>query len=303
MQKEITPHQSGLLQVSKLHKINYAAFGNPKGIPLLSFHGGPGGKFKSKYAAMMDLEKYYVIMFDQRGCGGSLPAGEIKENTTNDIPSDAEKLLNHLKVKKCVVTGLSWGSTLALAFAEKYPTRTISLIIGLVFVPLKNYNSEWFLGDGLRNIFPQEYDELMSVIKTKNAKELFRKFESAGAQKKKEITAAIQTWESVQMKGLNPIAAKSADEIEDADICAYRIFLHYTANDYFGIGNSIMKNIGKLNGIPVRIIHGEFDFSCPMSMAWDLKKKLQGADFTAVPYEGHGGRMITELFFRTVNQC
>lgn len=298
MEKTITPIRSGLLAVSKLHQINYAVFGNPRGIPLLSFHGGPGGSFKAKYAAGYGLDKFMVIMFDQRGCGGSAPRGEIRDNNADNTLRDAAALLDFLKVKKCVVVGASYGSTCALAFAEKYPARVQQVLVSSVFIPV-DHNKDWFFG-AVRRLFPKQYDQYIKVVRTEDAMQVWKKFEAGNHRRKQEITAATNNFERVSMKGINQFSGQAADDITDEDLADMRIYLHYAAKDWFGIGKSIMKNSGKLKNIPVRIIHGELDFCCPPVMAWDLYKKIPHADFTFVPHEGHYGTMLMELFHRSL---
>jgi proline iminopeptidase len=301
MINELVPIQSGLLQVSKLHKINYATFGNPKGVPLLCFHGGPGGGFKTKYTSLTDMEKYYAIMFDQRGCGKSEPIGEIRENKCKYAMKDAKTLLDHLSIKKCVVMGFSYGSTLALAFAAKNPSMIFGLFASSVFVPI-NFN-DWFYGDGAKNILPKEYAEFMSVLKTSDAKKLFNKYENSPAAQKKEMAAALVTWELELFKGLNSIERFTSAKVDDAMLASKRVFLYYTAHNMFNIGPWIMKNINKIKGLPITIIHGSLDFVSPISVAYGLKKKLPHMRLIDIPDAGHVGKIITTRLYKEMNKA
>jgi proline iminopeptidase len=301
MKNDIQPLETGLLKVSKLHKINYMTFGNKKGTPVVSFHGGPGGSTKAKYASLFDLKKYYVVFFDQRGCGKSEPFGEIKENDPENTAKDATALLDFLKIKKAIICGLSYGSTCALLFAEKNPHRVLGLYVGMIYIPQKDFDSGWFLDGGAKKLFPREHDEMLSVTKTTDAKKLFDQFEKATFKRKKEITAAVDNWETILSKGLNAPSLVSADDLEEKDVLRKRIFLWYSANYNWGVGEYIMKNLSKLKGFPIGIFHGQFDFACPISMAWELKKKLPAANFVAIPFEGHGGEMTIKLYSDAIN--
>jgi proline iminopeptidase len=301
MKSDIWPLQTGLLQVSKLHKINYMTFGNKKGTPVISFHGGPGGSAKAKYASLFDLNKYYVVLFDQRGCGKSEPFGEVKENNPENTAKDAAALLDFLNIKKAIVCGLSYGATCALLFAEKNPGRVLGLYVGMIYIPQKDFDSGWFLDNGAKKLFPSEHDEMLSVIKTTDAKKLFDSFEKANLKRKKEIAAAVDNWETILSKGLNTPSLASADDLEEKDVLKKRVFLWYSANYNWGVGEYIMKNLSKLKGFPISIFHGKLDFGCPISMAWELKKKLPMANFIAIPFEGHGGEMTIKLYSDAIN--
>jgi proline iminopeptidase len=301
MTGKLTSVKSGLLEVSKLHSINYATFGNPQGMPLLCFHGGPGGGFSTRYTAFADMEKYYTILFDQRGCGQSYPLGEIRENTCKNAIDDAKSLLRQLNIKKCVTAGYSYGTTLAMAFAIKNPMMTHSLFLSSVFVPIK-FN-EWFYGNGAGKILPKEYKELMSVLKTSNAKALHNEFESGSALRQKEMAAALVTWELELFKGLNSITPVTHTEVNDYLLASKRVFFHYTAHDIFGIGPWIIKNIKKLDKIPITIVHGGLDFVSPISTAHKLKKELPQTKLITIPDAGHVGRIITARYYKEINEA
>lgn len=297
----LCPLYSGLLNVSKIHKIHYATYGNPNGIPLLCFHGGPGGGFKDKYTAMTDMNKYYTIIFEQRGCGDSVPCAEIADNTCLDAVNDAELLLEYLNVKRCVVMGFSYGSTLALAFAIKNPTKTIGVFVSSIFIPLK-FN-DWFYGGGVKSLVPQAYENFISVIKTTDPKELFYEYDTASVNRKKEIAAALVTWELELFKGLKPIIACSEEDVDDRLLANKRIFLYYTANDFFGIGPWIKENVLKIGKIPMHIVHGQLDYVSPVTVAHQITEILPNVTLTIMPQEGHVGSVITTRLYTEINSA
>ena len=153
------PFNSGFLPEKDGHEIAFAEFGNPKGKPILCFNGGPGGKFRAERARFANLKKYRVIMFDQRGCGRSLPLGETKNNTTQDLLDDASRLLDHLNVtQKIIIRGASWGSTLALLWAEQHPDKVEKLLLSQIFLANEEFINWEF--NGARHIYPDFVDEL-----------------------------------------------------------------------------------------------------------------------------------------------
>ena len=299
MNDVLEPLESGLLTVSKIHKIHYATYGNPKGIPLLCFHGGPGGGFKDKYIALTDMDKYYTIVFDQRGCGASIPVAEIIENTCMDTVNDALKLLKYLHVKKCVVMGFSYGTTLAFAFAIKHPNKIIKMFLSSIFIPL-NFN-DWFFGGGAGKVLSKAYKNFVSVIKNTDPIELLKEYDSAIIDRKKEIAAALVNWESELFKGLKTVTLCSVNDISNKILANKRVFLHYVAHDMFGIGLWIMQNIYKIKYIPIFIVHGKLDLIIPVSTVYKILEILPNVTLKMMDQEGHVGNAITTQIYSCMN--
>lgn len=289
--------QAGLLPVSSIHKIYYETYGNENGVPLLCFHGGPGGGFSTRYIDMIDLEKFYVIFFDQRGCGRSTPDAEIAENTCQDAVDDAYRLLCYLNISKCVVSGYSYGSTLAMAFAEQFTEQVLSVYLSSVFIPY-DFNSLFFKQ---HHSLPDAYEKFINIVRTTEARELLNEYEKCGFKRKQDIVAAIVNWE-LELFQLNNAKFCSADDVDNRLISSKRVFLHYVSNDFFDFGTKVKNNLNKLSGIPITTVQGKNDKITPISVAYGLQKFLPQLRIISMPDTGHIGRVITKRYYDEVNK-
>ena len=284
------PFNQGWLRVSEIHKIFYREVGNPEGVPVICFHGGPGYWSNVGTAKKFNLRKYRVILFDQRGAGKSIPAGEVRENTTQDLVEDAAKLLSHLGIEaKVVVFGSSWGTTLALLFAEKYPQKVQHMVLSKVFLADKNSReweqkySGWFS--------PDVRDEVRPIVpeKEKTAAFYYKEIMSDDLQRQVRAVKLYGRYERV----LGALEPKLGDEgVREEEVNACRVMMHYAANDFFMAENAILDNIDKLRGIPAAIFHNRLDMVCPIIGAYRLAKEWKEAELYVLPSEGHGSRML-----------
>ncbi len=288
--------QEGFIPVSDIHTIYFATYGNPKGIPLLGFHGGPGGGFSTRYLNMIDLTKFYVVFFDQRGCGKSTPEGEIKNNTCQNAIDDAKLVLNRLNIKKCVVSGYSYGGVLALAFAMKFKPMVISIYVSSVCIPA-NLNKVFFEQD---NSLYQEYKDFLNVIKTTDSNLLFYEYENCSLARKKEIVVAIVNWELALFQ-LDNKQEITIEQVDNRLIYAKRLFLSYVAQNYFNLGKWMLQKINNLSDIPINIVQGARDKLTPVSSAYEIQKILPHSNIVITPNAGHVGRVITRRFYDEVN--
>ena len=299
--KSIKPYRKGFLKVSGLHSLYFEESGNPKGKPIIHFHGGPGSRSKPKYRRYFNPRKYRIIMFDQRGCGKSKPMGELKENTTKYLISDIEKLRKYLKIDSWIVSGGSWGSTLALAYAQSYPKKVKALILRGIFTFTKR-EIDWLINEKATYFYPDVWEEYIKSIPRKERKNILLAFYKRINSKNKSIQAkAIQAfnfWDGFRMD-LNPkISSPNAIEINEKNISATQIFFHYLKNNGFLKEKQLIKNIGKIRNIPSVIIHGRYDMVCPLITAWELHKAWPEAEFHIIPIVGHRlstGKMTDRL--------
>lgn len=289
--------QSGFLSVSQLHKIYFEIYGNKNGIPLLCFHGGPGGSFSTRYIDMIDPNKFYVIFFDQRGCGRSCPDAELRDNTCQDAINDAYMLLQHLNIDRCIVSGYSYGSTLALAFAEKYRDITISVYLSSVFIPT-DFESIFFKQD---HQLEAAYTKFIDTVKTNDAYILFKEYEKCAKSRKQEIVSAIVNWE-LELFQLQKTNFCSINDVDDRLISSKRIFLYYVTKCFFNIAPWVKENLYKLTDMPMAIVHGERDKITPISVAYELKQELPKLKIIAMPDTGHVGRIITKRYYDEINK-
>ena len=287
----IEPFNSGFLQVSPLHTIYYEEVGNPAGKKVIFFHGGPGGGLDPSYRSYFDPALWHVTLFDQRGCGKSTPASELRENTTWDLVEDAERLRMHLGIDRWVVFGGSWGSTLALAYAETHPDRCVGLILRGIFL-LRRKELLWFYQEGANAIFPEAWDEYLEPIPLVERCDLmgayYRRLTSTDPVERARAAKAWSVWEATTSKlhtdpGL--IASMSGEVFADAFA---RIECHYFAHGGFlRCETQLLDDAPKIAHLPGIIVQGRYDMVCPATSAWDLHKAWPGSSLVIVPDAGH----------------
>lgn len=289
LEKWVKRIAQGFLKVSELHSIYWAEYGNPKGVPVLSIHGGPGSRFKKKHLKHYDEKKCRLIVFDQRGCGNSTPRGEIRQNTTQDLLQDIDRLLDARKVKKAIVVGGSWGSTLALLYAQHNPLKVKALIILAVFLG-RAEDANW-LFNGASLVYPEYWDKfLLSIPQPKQhdiCSYLFEQIQKGNAKAREQAALAIGNYEAAIMVP-EPDKEKCPQKAGDDEINDARIYLHYFKNLFFLSDKSgILNNLHKIQHIPTHIVHGRYDMCSPLAQAYLLHKGLPKSHLTIVPGENH----------------
>ena len=292
MYKITKPFNSGYLQVSKLHSIYFEEIGNPKGIPVVFLHGGPGSGFKSKHKKIFNPKKFHIIFFDQRGCGKSKPFGELKENTTLDLIKDIEKLRNKLQIKRWIVYGRSWGSTLGLIYAEKYPTSVAKLILGGVFLARKKDDDLIWKGEWLSLVYPELWEKI-SNLSNENVLKFIRRKMNGDKSDQKLVAMMLDFWEGNMMKPYkSPGKLIKLEDINEEFLVMIKIWWHYKKSNYFISKNQILNNIKKIKKIKTFIIQGRCDFITPVYQAWELHKQLSYSKLDIVELAGHSSSQI-----------
>lgn len=304
---EIEPYQRGRLVVSDLHEIYFEQSGNPHGKPVVVLHGGPGGGISPFLRRMHDPLLYRITLFDQRGCGQSTPYAELRENTTWDLVGDMEKLRRHLGVERWQVVGGSWGSTLALAYAETHPERVSELIVRGIFC-VRDWEIGWFYQKGADALFPDEWDKFIAPIPEAERHDLLGAYhlrltgKDAGEQAR--CARAWSMWEASTLS-LLPDPQRVTDFGADKFAIAFaRIECHYFRNKgFFSEDGQLLKQAHRLKAIPGEIIQGRYDVVTPMRTAWDLHKAWPEARFTIVEDAGHTATEpgITDAVVRASN--
>ena len=290
---EIEPFDSGYFEVSPLHTLYYEQVGNPEGKPIVFLHGGPGGGFSSDYRRYFNPKKWRVILFDQRGCGRSKPFAELKENTTWDLVEDIEKLKKFFSVSSWSVFGGSWGSTLALSYAQSYPVSCEKLFLRGIFL-LREKEISWFYRKGASRIFPdfwEGYEKPLSEEERKDHLEsYYRILSGPPSEKRLEAARAWSTWEGSTSK-LIPSEQLASDYGEGDFATAFaRIESHYFYHKgFFKEDGELLKkeNIDKIRHIPCVVAHGRYDVVCPVESAWELYRKWPEVKLKIVPDGGH----------------
>jgi proline iminopeptidase len=287
----IEPYNTGRLRVSPLHELYYEESGNPNGKPVVFLHGGPGGGTEPRMRRFFDPAAYRIVLFDQRGCGRSTPHAELRENTTWDLVADIEKLRTHLGIDRWQVFGGSWGSTLALAYAEEHPGQVSELVLRGVFLVRKR-EIDWFYQRGASALFPDAWEGYVAPIPESERGDLLhayhRRLTSDDADVRQEAARAWSVWEGrtstlIFDEGL--IAKTSGDTFS---LAFARIENHYFVHDcWFKPESQLLDNVDRIRHIPCVIVHGRYDVVCALENAWDLHKRWPEAELQITPDSGH----------------
>lgn len=275
---EIQPYKTEFLKVSDIHTLYVEQSGNPKGRPVIFLHGGPGGGTNPDHRRFFDPDHYRIILFDQRGSGQSTPAAELKENTTWDLVSDIEKIRTHLGISDWIVFGGSWGSTLALAYAETHPQKVKGLILRGIFL-CRPSEIKWFYQFGASEIFPDIWKSYENHIDIDDRHDYvsayYKKLTDENPNVRLAAAKVWSKWEAATSRLF--IDAYSVDEFEDPTYALQfaRIECHYFMNNaFFKTDNWLIENLTELKNIPIAIVQGRYDVVCPMRSAWDLHEGL-----------------------------
>jgi proline iminopeptidase len=287
----IEPYQTGYLSVEGGHQIYWEESGNPNGKPILFLHGGPGIGTMPYHRSFFDPDLYRIILFDQRGCGKSLPFSKLEHNTTWDLVADIELLRKHLGVERWVVFGGSWGSTLGLTYAIEHPQSVKGLILRGIFL-CRPKEIQWYYQNGADQIYPDEWEKYVAPIPPNErgdfVKAYYKRLTSPDEEERRIAAQTWSGWEGSTSKLLfDPAlfadftADKSADSIARIE-CHY--FVH---NTFFKTDNWIIENIQAIQNIPCIIVQGRYDIPCPMKSAWELHRAWPEAELLIIPDAGH----------------
>ncbi len=289
-----TPIQEGFLPEENGHSVYYAQYGNLEGLALLVFHGGPGSKSSPKYIKDYNLKSLRVITFDQRGCGKSLPLGNIDDNTTQKVIDDVERLRELLGIETWVVAGGSWGATLALLYAQKYPKRVQGLLLSSVFLG-RTEDEEWAFTKegGVERMFPDVWEKRIEfltrfgAVPANAAHKLLDRLLAGDEPLQKEIVVGVINWEANLASTQENIYYISESDVSAGNIASTKVFLHYEMHDYFLEVDQVMRDVEMIRSIRTVIVHGRFDVICPPDGAWSLSKKLDNVKVIFLASSAH----------------
>ncbi len=288
---ELQPFNRGRLRVSELHEIYFEECGNPHGKPAVVLHGGPGGGISPFLRQIHDPEAYRIVLFDQRGCGQSTPHASLVENTTWHLVGDMERLRRHLGIEAWQVLGGSWGSTLAIAYAETHPERVTELIVRGIFT-LRDSEIRWFYQQGADALFPDAWEKYVAPIPAKERCDLLaayhRRLTGSDPEEQLACARAWSQWEGATLS-LLPDEKRVAEFGLDRFALAFaRIECHYFMNrGFFLKDGQLLAEAHRLKVIPGVIIQGRYDVVTPPVTAWDLHRAWPEAEFIMVPDAGH----------------
>lgn len=291
MHPPIDPRLTGMLQVLPIHTLYWEESGNPKGIPAVFVHGGPGGGTEPAHRRFFDPETYRIILFDQRGCGKSTPHADLRENTTWDLVADMERLRELLQIDRWLVFGGSWGSTLALAYAEMYPNRTLALVLRGIFL-VRKAEIDWFYEGGCSWLFPDAWEDFVAPIPQAErgnfVSAYYRRLTSPDRDVRLAAARAWSTWEARTSRLIvseNLVDRHGEDEFAEA---FSRIECHYFQHGcWFDHDNQLIANVGRIRHLPAAIVQGRYDVVCPIRSAWDLHRAWPESELHIIPDAGH----------------
>jgi proline iminopeptidase len=287
----VEPYDTGTLRVSPVHTLYYEQCGNPEGQPVVFLHGGPGGGVVPDYRRYFDPASYRVVLFDQRGSGRSTPHAGLEENTTWKLVEDIETLRARLGVENWHVFGGSWGSTLALAYAETHPDRVRSLTLRGIFL-CRPKEIRWFYQEGANWIFPDVWEQYEQVIPAEERGDFVsayhRRLTSEDEATRVEAARAWSVWEGSTSKLLFDYSMIEKFDDPTFALAFARIECHYFMNNaFFPTENYLIEQVGKIRHIPAVIVQGRYDVVCPARSAWELHRAWPEADLRIVPDAGH----------------
>ena len=285
----IDPFQTGFLPVDDIHTLYWEQSGNPRGVPVLFLHGGPGAGASPTHRRFFDPNHYRIIIMDQRGAGRSTPLGEVRRNSTELLVDDAERLRRHLGVERWMLFGGSWGSTLALAYAQTHPERCLGLILRGIFL-MRKVEIDWFL-QSMRTIFPEAWAAFVGHIPEAERGDLLEAYwKRLDAPDAATRMAAARTWSMYEgsCSSLLPSPELIATSAEDTHALGLaRIEAHYFRANRFTPEDKLLRNVHRIRHLPGTIIQGRYDIVCPIATADELRRAWPEADYRVVPDAGH----------------
>ena len=288
----LVPRRSGHLALDHRHTMYWEECGNPRGVPVVFLHGGPGGGIAADHRRFYDPAFYRIVLYDQRGAGQSTPLGELIDNTTQHLVADLERLRDHLAVKRWLVFGGSWGSTLALAYAEAHPSRVLGLVLRGIFLA-RPWEIHWFVHD-MRFVFPEAWQAFAGFLPEAERGDILAAYYHRLTHADRAVhLAAAHAWSRYEgsCSTLLPDPELVAHFDEDAVALAIaRIEAHYFVHRLFLSGDALLHGVEQLRHLPCCIVQGRYDIVCPIRSADDLHRAWPEADYVVVPDAGHSAR-------------
>ena len=287
---EIEPFETGMLEVGDGHTIYWERAGTNGAKPAVFLHGGPGGGIAPGHRRLFDPARYDVILFDQRGCGRSTPFASLDNNTTWHLVADIERLREMIGVEKWQVFGGSWGSTLALAYAETHPERVSELVLRGIYL-LTKAEMNWYYQFGVSEMFPEKYEAFVAPIPEAERGDLVTAYRKrlTGDDREEQLRCA-KAWSVWEGETITLLPEPStSDQFHEAEfaLAFARIENHYFIHDGWFEDGQLLRDAERLKDIPGTIVHGRYDMPCPMRQAWELHKAWPKSEFHPIEGAGH----------------
>ncbi|MBC7683693.1 MAG: prolyl aminopeptidase [Bdellovibrionales bacterium] len=283
----LAPTRHGMLEVDALHTIYWEEAGNPAGVPVLFLHGGPGAGLSPQHRRFFDPAHYRIILFDQRGAGRSTPLGEWRNNTTQLLVADIEKLRVKFGVEQWLVFGGSWGSTLALAYGQAYPQRCLGFVLRGIFL-CTQAEVQWFL-HGVQWFYPELYEEFVAPIPASERTDLLKAYTARMLSDDPALYwPAARAWSRFEGRRVFLLPQPEEPASDTLDLGVGRLESHYMANGAFLEEDELVREIGRIAHLPAVIVQGRYDVICPPLSAHRLHQAWPGSVLKMIPDAGHG---------------
>jgi len=283
----ILPNRHGMLAVDALHTIYWEEVGNPNGIPVLFLHGGPGAGLSPQHRRFFDPSAYRVILFDQRGAGKSTPLGEWRNNTTQLLIEDIERLRVMFGIERWLVFGGSWGSTLALAYGQAHPEHCLGFVLRGIFLCTPS-EIEFFLY-GVQWFYPELYDEFIAPIPLEERGDLLKAYaKRLLCDDPQQYWPAARAWSRFEGRRVFLLPQEEESSSDTLDLGVGRLESHYMANGGFLENDQLIRDIGRIAHLPALIVQGRYDVICPPLAAYRLQQAWPGSRMRMIPDAGHG---------------
>ncbi|MGI9053937.1 MAG: prolyl aminopeptidase [Ilumatobacteraceae bacterium] len=293
--------EGGLLDVGDGHRVHWEVAGNPEGKPAVILHGGPGAALSSRARRMFDPARYLIVQFDQRQCGRSTPHAsepvvDLSTNTTANLIADMERLRQHLGLDRWLLWGGSWGTLLALAYAEIHPELVSELVLASV-VGSSHADVEWVTRT-MGRVFPQQWEQFRDALPPADrdgdlTAAYARLLQDPDPAIHEPAAAAWCAWEDTHVATVPGHRPDRRYEDPRFRLCFARIVTHYWSNNAFLAEGALLRDAHRLAGIPIVMVNGQLDISGPLEPAWTLSKLLASAELVVIGDEGHGGAQST----------
>ena len=284
------PYATHHFQVDDIHTLYVEECGNPGGVPVVFLHGGPGAGCAPYHRQFFDPEVYRIILFDQRGCGKSTPHASLINNTTWDLVADLEQIRAFLKIQQWVVFGGSWGSTLALVYAQAHPENVSGLIVRGIFLA-RDKDVQWFYQQGTSRLFPDYWEKFIEPVPESERGHMIEAYHKllTGDDEVKKLRAAKawSIWEGMTATLQSDEAVINSFSNSHSALSIARIECHYFMNQCWLEPNQILSDIDKIRHIPAYIVHGRYDVICPAEQAWELSAAWPEASLSIIADAGH----------------
>ena len=290
MYPPIEPYDHGFLDTGDGHRVYWELCGNPNGKPAVFLHGGPGGGCSPEHRRLFDPARYCIMLFDQRGCGRSTPHASLDNNTTWNLVADMEKLRQLIGVEQWLVFGGSWGSSLALAYAQTHPARVSALIVRGIFT-LRRAELLWYYQEGASWLFPDLWEEYLAPIPLAERSDMMAAYRRRLTGDDEAVKlAAARAWSLWEARTITLLPSRELEDHHGDDSYALafaRIENHYFVNEGFLEEGQLLRDAHRLADIPGVIVQGRYDVATPARTAWDLSKAWPNASLQIIPDAGH----------------